>query len=183
LPVSETHSAKPLSPYGFHKLQGELLCEEFAQVYGLGTASVRIFSAYGPGLRRQVIWDMCAKLLSPAREPILLYGTGRESRDFIHARDVARALLLLATSAPCKGERYNLGAGREVTIAELFQMLSRELGCRTEPIFSGESRPGDPLNWRADISRLKSLGFEPSVDLEQGLRTFAAWVTAELSGK
>ncbi len=179
LPISETHSTAPLSPYGYHKLQSELLCEEFARIYGVPTASVRIFSAYGPGLRRQVIWDICTKLLNGGGD-LKLYGTGRESRDFIHAADVARALMLLAEKAPCEGERYNLASGQEVTIAELFDRLAKALGCAAQPIFGGEVRAGDPLNWRADISRLQMLGFQPTVSLDQGLRGVAAWASAEL---
>lgn len=181
LPISEAHSTAPLSPYGYHKLQSELLCEEFARIYGVPTASVRIFSAYGPGLRRQVIWDICAKLLNGGGK-LELYGTGRESRDFIHSADVAKALLLLAEAAPCEGERYNLASGQEVTIAELFDRLATALNQQARPVFGGQVRPGDPLNWRADISRLQALGFQPSMSLEQGLRGVAAWASAELLG-
>ncbi|MHA3771977.1 NAD-dependent epimerase/dehydratase family protein [Verrucomicrobiota bacterium sgz303538] len=180
LPVCETHPTAPLSPYGYHKLQSELLCEEFTCVYGLPTAAVRIFSAYGPGLRRQVIWDICAKLLNGG--DLRLYGTGRESRDFIHAVDVAKALVLLAERAPCDGERYNLASGQEVTIAELFNQLALALDRPAQPIFDGQTRAGDPLNWRADVGRLQTLGFQPSVSLDHGLRGVAAWASAELLG-
>jgi len=83
LPVSETQTVAPISPYGFHKLMCEQMCLEFTKVYGLQTASLRIFSAYGPGLRRQVVWDICQKAITQGS--LLLQGTGQESRDFIHA--------------------------------------------------------------------------------------------------
>ena len=63
LPVGEDAPAAPISPYGFHKRQSELLCREFTDVYGMKTAVARIFSAYGEGLRRQVLWDICRKSL------------------------------------------------------------------------------------------------------------------------
>ena len=178
LPVTEEHACAPLSPYGWHKRQCELLCEEFARIYRLPTAVVRIFSAYGPGLRRQVIWDICAKALTnPALE---LRGTGDESRDFIHAADVARALAVLADNAAFTGEIYNLASSEETTISHLAKHLLA-LVRRDIPItFDGARSAGDPLHWRADITRLRRLGFAPEISLEQGARSVAAWCSAEL---
>ena len=179
LPVSETHRCAPLSPYGYHKRVCELLCEEYSRIYSLKTAVVRIFSAYGAGLRRQVVWDICAKALTaPALQ---LRGTGRESRDFIHASDIARAVLLLGVGAECDGEVYNLATGCETTVAELADTLVELLGMNVRATFDGVQAAGDPLHWRADISRLKALGFAPRVTLPEGLRTFATWAAAELS--
>ena len=179
LPIDELQPVAPISPYGFHKLQAELICREFAEVYGLRTASVRIFSAYGPGLRRQVLWDVCRMAL--AGKGLKLQGSGNESRDFIHAHDVARALLLIAKKGTLTGEYYNLATGREVTIAELSRMVIRALNLSEQPEFSGSLPPGTPLNWQADISKLKSIGFAPSVSLEDGVGTYAGWCRAELA--
>jgi UDP-glucose 4-epimerase len=180
LPVSEDHPIAPLSPYGYHKRQAELLCEEFSRIYGLPTASARIFSAYGPGLRRQVVWDVCEKVLTTGR--LTLHGTGSESRDFIHAADIARALCMVAEKAPCEGEIYNLASGRAVTIDELATLLLEALDSRVVPVFNGTATPGDPLHWRADMTKLSTLGFAPAISLEQGVRAVAAWCAAELSG-
>jgi UDP-glucose 4-epimerase len=179
LPVAETHPIAPLSPYGYHKRQAELLCEEFSRIYALPTASARIFSAYGPGLRRQVVWDTCEKVLATGQ--LALRGTGAESRDFIHAADIARALHLLATNAPCEGEIYNVASGREATIAELAAILLDALGSSVKAIFDGAATPGNPLHWRAGIGKIGALGFAPAIPLEQGLRTTAAWCAAELA--
>ncbi|MEO8350667.1 MAG: NAD-dependent epimerase/dehydratase family protein [Chthoniobacteraceae bacterium] len=178
LPISESHPVAPLSPYGFHKRQCELLIEEFARVYAVPALAVRIFSAYGPGLRRQVVWDIFARTLTKGR--LSLHGTGAESRDFIHAADVARGLVLLAEKAPAQGEIYNLATGRETTINELARLLLPILGANLEPEFDGCSTPGDPVNWRADVTPLTNLGFAPAVSLEDGLRGVAAWCAAEL---
>ena len=136
LPVSEVQVPDPLSPYGWHKLQCEMLCAEYSRFFDLPTAVVRIFSAYGPGLRRQVIWDICERALTKGE--LFLHGTGRESRDFIHATDIARGLVLLAESGAAIGEVYNLATGREVTIAELAELLLRELAPGIVPVFDGE---------------------------------------------
>jgi UDP-glucose 4-epimerase len=180
LPVSESQSVAPLSPYGFHKLQCEQLCLEFTKVYGLPTTSVRIFSAYGPGLRRQVLWDICQKAIT--QKSVTLQGTGQESRDFIHALDIAKALMVVANSAPMQGEVYNLASGSEVTIFELANMILNVLEHNSIPQFDGIVPIGTPLNWQSDVSKLSSLGFTTSVPLERGIKTFTNWCRAELVG-
>ncbi|PSN20255.1 dTDP-glucose 4,6-dehydratase [filamentous cyanobacterium CCP5] len=180
LPVSEAQVSAPLSPYGFHKLQCEQLCLEFAKIYHLPTASVRIFSAYGPGLRRQVIWDICRKALM--EKQLMLQGSGQESRDFVHALDIARAIDAVVNRAPMQGEVYNLASGREVKIAELANLVVNALDYNLTPEFDGVIPPGNPLNWQADISQLQALGFSASVSLEQGLKTFVSWCRSELAG-
>lgn len=180
LPVPETQSPNPISPYGFHKWQCEQLCAEFATVYNLPTASVRIFSAYGPGLRRQVVWDICWKTITS--DALHMLGTGQESRDFIHPLDITKALQLIVESASMQGEVYNLASGQEVTIEALATMVVNALGYDLSPQFDGIVPPGVPRNWRADISKLRALGFEPSISLQQGIATYAHWCRAELVG-
>lgn len=180
LPVGETARVKPISPYGFHKRHGELLCEEFSSLYGIPTSCLRIFSAYGPGLRRQVIWDLCHQAVT--RGTLVLKGTGGESRDFIHVRDVVSAARLVLQKAEMRGEVYNVASGEEVTIRELASGLARALELDVEPEFDGVVPVGNPLNWRADISKLRALGFSPSWNLERGLHASATWCRAELCG-
>lgn len=180
IPISESQVTTPISPYGFHKLQCEQICLEFTKLYQVPTASVRIFSAYGPGLRRQVLWDICQKAI--AHDSVLLQGTGEESRDLIHALDIARALEIVARQAPMEGEAYNLAKGREVAIKALANLVLAALELDRSLVFDGVVPVGNPLNWQADISKLKALGFLPQVELEQGIKTFATWCRAELVG-
>ena len=180
LPIVERCTPAPVSPYGFHKLQSEQLCAEFSKVYKLKTASVRIFSAYGPGLRRQVIWDICQKAI--LQDSLILQGTGEESRDFIHALDIANAIDCITSSAEMNGEFYNLATGEEVKIRSLVELVLESLEIEKQPEFNGIVPIGVPLNWRADISRLRSLGFAPTISFDQGIKTFAYWCRAELLG-
>jgi UDP-glucose 4-epimerase len=169
LPIGEAAPLNPISPYGFHKMQSEAACREYAAVYGLRTASARIFSAYGSGLKRQVVWDLCQKAM--ASESMLLQGVGDESRDFVHASDVAQAIMTLCNHAPLKGEAYNVASGQETTIADLAKMTLRELGRNETAIrFEGRAMPGNPSRWCADISRIKALGYSCKVTLIQGIR-------------
>jgi UDP-glucose 4-epimerase len=146
----------------------------------MATASVRVFSAYGAGLRRQVIWDICDKMVTG--KSLELHGTGKETRDFVHAVDVTRALAVIADAAPMEGEAYNIGSGRQVSVAELSDMICGMLGFRGRPHFDGIVPRGDPLHWQADITRIKSLGFSPQIDLEEGIRSFVKWCREELAG-
>ena len=178
LPVAETSLPKPISPYGAHKLQSELICAEFSHLFGLRTASARVFSAYGPGLRRQVLWDLCHKAITKGR--IEAQGNGDESRDFLHARDLCEGLALLAERAPMSGEVYNFGSGEETSIRNLAELVVRALRLDCEIAFDGCVPKGTPLNWRADISAMKALGFLPKVGIEDGVRSYAEWCSIEL---
>ena len=127
-----------------------------------------------------MVWDICQKAITQGS--LLLQGTGEESRDFIHALDIAKALSIILESAPMTGEVYNLGTGREVKISELATMVLNSLEQDFTPEFDGVVPPGNPLNWQADISKLKSIGFTPTVELERGVKTFVNWCRAELVG-
>ena len=178
LPIREDHDLRPVSPYGYHKLIVEKICAEFSAIYGVPTVIARIFSAYGTGLRRQVIHDLCYKALT---EPVLrLRGTGAESRDFINVRDVAQGIYLLAERAPGAGEAYNLASGQETTISELAGMVVALSGRDLAIDFDGRNPPGNPRNWRADISRMAQLGFAPTIPLDQGLKAYADWCRIEV---
>jgi len=181
LPVSESAPAAPLSPYGLHKLMAEQAGALFRRLYGLPFAALRVFSAFGEGLRRQVVWDLCRKVLREGR--LYLMGTGRETRDFIHAADVARAARLVAERAPLQGEVYNLALGRELSIAELARLVAGELGYRGAVEFDGLLPAGTPRRWRADTARLQALGFRPRVELEEGLRAFVRWCREQLQAQ
>jgi UDP-glucose 4-epimerase len=173
LPVSEDTEPLPISPYGFHKLMCETLIKEFGTVYGLRGCSVRIFSAYGRGLRRQVLWDICRMALQKGL--VQLRGTGDETRDFIHAEDIANGIALIAERAPFTGEAYNMATGTATRIRDLSEMLVNALGVDARIAFTGAGRTGDPSFWQADLSLISELGFRPAVNLNKGAEDFARW--------
>ena len=178
LPVTENQEPAPLSPYGYHKWQAELLCQEFSQVYGLSTCSVRVFSAYGPGLRRQVIWDICNKILK--NKSLILHGTGKESRDFIHVEDITHAFEIISKNADMNGEVYNLANGQDISISRLADLICEHLGSKLEPAFDGSTHVGNPNNWKADITKIKNLGFEPLINFDDGIKNVVNWCKSEL---
>lgn len=167
LPVSEACSIQPISPYGYHKWISETLCHEYQTIHSMKTTIVRLFSAYGHGLRKQVVWDIFQKIRQSSEQNVHLFGTGEESRDFLHVYDVAKAMELLITHQ-AEGF-FNLGSGKETTISELSQTICEVIDFQGRVMFNGEVRPGDPRNWRADIGKIKALGFQPEVNLRDGL--------------
>jgi len=172
LPIAEGDRRHPVSPYGLHKAACEDLCGYFTRIEGIDCRVMRIFSAYGAGLRKQILWDLCTKIEKPGK--IALFGTGAETRDFIHVDDVVRAAGLIMF----KGESgiYNVANGAEVRIDAVVKALLRVADISEQRLsFSGEQKPGDPLNWRADTSRLNALGYVQSVPLDVGIKGYFEW--------
>ncbi|RTE07922.1 NAD-dependent epimerase/dehydratase family protein [Paenibacillus whitsoniae] len=174
LPVCEDMQTQPISPYGYHKLMSELLAEEYSKVYGLSTLVLRIFSAYGEGLRKQVLYDLCSRFLDHTSDNVLVYGTGNETRDFIHISDLAKAIDVLIhhnTSGI-----FNIGSGIGTTIGKLAYLIRDSFSIDKEIVFTGNVRKGDPLYWEANIDKLASYGFTPEISIEAGVSKYCNWV-------
>lgn len=174
LPIKEKSLTYPLSPYGIHKLQSEQICEEFFKFFDVPTCSLRIFSAYGEGLNKQLFWDLYKK--TKPQQKISLFGTGKESRDFIYIQDLVNAIELVSIKASCKGEKINIANGEEVYIEDCVYEFYNFFNKKIEYNFSGESRLGDPNNWVADISILKKLGYKRKYSLKNGLEKYYKWL-------
>jgi UDP-glucose 4-epimerase len=174
LPISESDPLHPLSPYGWHKLIAEQLCKEYTTVYGLQTAIIRPFSVYGPGLHKQMFWDLFQKINhAAANTSIELLGTGKESRDYIHVADLVKGIDLVLRKGILKAEMYNLASGIETTIEEVVAVFFGALEFAGKYAFNGHVREGDPLNWRADITKIKGLGFAAGFDIPAGMQHLA----------
>jgi UDP-glucose 4-epimerase len=174
LPISEQTPIAPVSPYGVSKYAAEQYVSLYARLHGLRTASLRLFSVFGPGQRKQVVFDLIAKLAAdPDRLEVI--GLGSELRDFVFVEDVVAAAIAVMERAPLTGEAYNVASGCGITIGELAGHVADLLGLAPVVSYTGEVRPGDALHWVADISRLRALGFAPAVSVRDGVRRVAAW--------
>ena len=169
LPIAEDAPIAPISPYGWHKRFSEQVLEEFAVLFGIRTASLRIFSAYGPQLQRQVVWDLAVRALASEAGPLVLRGLSDDSRDFIHGRDVAVAAQLIAERGALSGECYNVASGAETKIATIAQLVIEAVGSSSNIAFDQERPAGNPARWHADIGRLMALGFRPGTTLVDGI--------------
>jgi len=174
LPIVEENISCPMSPYGTHKLYSEQICQEFQKYFGLKTCSLRVFSAYGPGLKKQLFWDIYQKQLMS--DSIILYGTGKESRDFIFIKDLLYAVECVINNSAFDGKAYNLANGEEDSIEKVANLFLRHFSPNKKAIFSGEFKVGDPMHWRANIDSLKQMGYKKSVTLEEGLSAYANWI-------
>jgi len=175
LPITEESALLPLSPYGWHKLISETLCKEYYQLYRLPVVIVRPFSVYGPGLRKQIFWDLYQKCNSGVQE-LTLWGTGLESRDFIYIDDLISAIYIILERSPMKADVYNLANGSEATIADASRIFINNFDSRLSIQFNNKQREGDPTNWIADINKLKSVGYNSEYTFAEGIKITTEWL-------
>jgi UDP-glucose 4-epimerase len=181
LPKREDMPPRPLSPYAAGKLAGESMLATWSRAFGLETVALRYFNVYGPRQADDspysgVIAQFLRRILA-GRAPTI-FGDGEQSRDFVFVADVVRANLLAMERPLEAGAVINIGTGNRVTIRSLARTLARLADSAVEPVHE-PAREGDVLHSLASIERARSwLGFQPSVELEEGLRRTLDWYRA-----
>ena len=180
-PVREEARLDPKSPYAAQKLLGESYCRQLGGAAGLHTVVLRFFNVYGP---RQdpgspysgVISVFCERLLRGAAP--LIYGDGRQTRDFVCVDDVVQALTRAASAGVEQGATFNIASGRSRSVLELHAALAAAIGNRVAPTFA-PARVGDIVHSAADITRARrDLCYEPASKFEDGLARTIAWYRA-----
>jgi UDP-glucose 4-epimerase len=172
LPITEASPLDPISPYGVHKKIAEDLCRSYGATFGLRVSIVRLFSAYGVALRKQLLWDASCKVRS---QDYRFDGTGDETRDLVHAEDASRLLLLAGEHAGPDVPVVNGASGAEVSIRSVLGELFRALDVGREPEFTGTARSGDPDRYAGDPSAALAWGWTPQRAWEEGVREYARW--------
>jgi UDP-glucose 4-epimerase len=167
VPTPETCPAAPVSAYGEHKR----MCEELCVASGIAAVIVRLFSVYGPGLRKQLLWDACRKA---DRGELTFAGTGDEERDWLHIDDAAALIVRAAQEASASVPIFNGASGAGVRVRDVVGQIYRELGAG-QPQFSGAARAGDPQRYVGDITRARALGWSPRILIERGIAQYVAW--------
>lgn len=171
-PIPETESISPSSPYGIDKATLDRYARVYYELYGVETVTLRYFNAYGPRQTASDYSGVISIFLEQAMNsrPITVHGDGSQTRDFVHVDDIVQANLKAAV-ADTVGEAYNIGTGREISIRELAGIIREVIGSESEVVYT-KSREGDIDQSVADISKAQEkLGYEPSVSLENGLRS------------
>jgi UDP-glucose 4-epimerase len=176
VPASEDAPFLPLSPYGIAKKCGEEYLAGWNRIHGTVHVSLRFANVYGPrqdaGLEGGVVAIFLERLARG--EETVIFGDGGQSRDFVYVDDVVRALLATVGRS---GGPYNVGTGKDVTVAELHAACAAVAAVDTEPRLA-EARLGDVRRSVLDVSRIeRELGWRPEVELEDGLRRTWAWMT------
>jgi UDP-glucose 4-epimerase len=177
VPIPLTTPLQPVSPYGCHKVMAEQLARSYAAQFGQSVSIARLFSIYGPGLRKQLVYDLCCRVAG-GETPLALGGTGRELRDWCHVDDAVNGLLAMPTSGVGGVEVCNLATGQATDVATVANIILSAWGCAASPTFSGVSRAGDPFSLVAASDSLPP-GFVPQVSLEAGLTDAVTWFRSE----
>jgi UDP-glucose 4-epimerase len=182
IPIKEDHPAEPDTPYGCTKLCKEKLCLAYSKLYPLDVVCLRYFNVYGPNQRYDAYGNVIPIFVFRMLEnkPLIVYGDGEQTRDFVHVDDVVQANILAADSDGVSGA-FNIAGGKSNTINSLIRLITANQGiaCKTEYT---NKRPGDVLHSLADISlAAKTFGYAPSVTLEEGLKNYVAWARLEVA--
>lgn len=172
LPLSESSPLNPISPYGMHKKIVEEICQSYAHHFSIPVAIVRFFSLYGPGLRKQLLWDSCKKI---EQNDFNFYGTGKEIRDWLHVKDAATLLLNLSSHASSDALIVNGGTGKGTTVSEIVNEVVLRMNKKCTLKFSHKPKPGDPAGYIADIKKATSLGWKPQYHLHEGIEEYVNW--------
>lgn len=175
VPIPEDAPKRPTSPYGLDKHSVDEYARLYTELYDLETVVLRYFNVYGPGQPAGDYSGVISVFLDRARrtEPLTVHGDGMQTRDFVHVDDVVQANRLAATTDTV-GEAFNIGTGTATSIETLAETVLDVTDSATEIIHT-EARPGDIDESQADISKAaETLGYEPQVDLVEGLSTLGA---------
>jgi UDP-glucose 4-epimerase len=182
LPIDEEHPTEPDSPYGVSKLAEEKMCLAYSRLYGLEAVCLRYFNVYGVNQRYDaygnVIPIFTYRLLRG--EPLVIYGDGEQTRDFVNVEDVARANLLAAQAQSQSGV-FNIASGVAITINKLVEIL-RDVSDVAITVRHDAPRKGDVRDSLADISAAaKAFGYYSKVGIHDGLTEYVCWAKSELS--
>jgi dTDP-L-rhamnose 4-epimerase len=168
--------------YAITKVDQERLVLTWGKQTGVPVVALRYSCTYGP---RQSIFNpytgviaiFCTRLLNNL--PPILYEDGGQTRDFSFVEDIARANFLAATTDRLDGLAVNVGSGKAVTIREIAELVGEALRVRIEPIARGEFRPGEMRHLTSDITRIRDLGYEPQVQLTNGIERYLQWIRSQ----
>ena len=176
IPIKEDHPIDPDSPYGCSKLCEEKLCLSYSKLYDLEAVCLRYFNVFGPNQRfdayGNVIPIFVYKMLH--NEPIIVYGDGNQTRDFVHVNDVVQANINSANSIGVS-EAFNIASGNRISINDLIKLITKNYKKEVKIEYANK-RPGDVMHSLADISFARDeINYNPSVDFEKGIYDYVNW--------
>lgn len=180
LPIHEDSLCKPVSPYGYDKYCSEKISEMYSVIYGIKTYSLRVFSVYGKGQQKLLIWDIVNKFMYD--DAVRLFGTGGETRDYICIDDLVNVINIFVSQKNIACGIYNVANGTQISVKKIADLVKHYLNSEKTIVFTNKSRAGDPLNWEADIEKIKKLGYTQTVQFEDGLHGYVRWAVKYLKG-
>ena len=182
IPTPECTPGGGETVYALTKVDQERLVLLWGKQTGVPTVALRYSCTYGP---RQSLFNpytgviaiFCTRLLN-GLAPVM-YEDGGQTRDLCFVEDIARANLLVATTDKLDGLPVNVGSGRATSVRDLAGIIGRQLGVTIEPLARGEFRPGEIRSLISDISRIRTIGYEPQTTLELGIRRYVEWIRTQ----
>ncbi len=182
IPTPESTPGGGETVYALTKVDQERLVLLWGKQTGTPTVALRYSCTYGP---RQSLFNpytgviaiFCTRLLNH-QQPVM-YEDGGQTRDLCFVEDIARANLLVATSDKLDGLPVNVGSGRATSVRDLAKIIAGKLGIDIAPLARGEFRPGEIRSLISDISRIRTIGYEPSVTIEQGIGRYIDWIRTQ----
>ncbi len=183
IPMKETHPCEPTTVYGVSKLAGELYAKAFFKLYNLPVIIVRPFNTYGKRSHFEAVYgEVIPKFVIRASNnlPLIIYGSGRQTRDFIYIDDTIRGILSSGECDNLIGDVINVGTSKEVSINEIAKIVLSVLKKDDVGVSYVENRPGDIERHCADISKAKRLlNFVPKVEIKEGIKMYIDWLLAQ----
>ena len=176
LPIQEDETCMPISPYGLHKKFAEELCHFYHLHYHIPMTIVRPFSVYGPGLKKQLLWDACTKLSSNQSQ---FFGDGTELRDWIHISDLVTLLGNIAQSEMTVFETINACSGKGETVADVLTTMKHYFPSVPPISFNHNAKGGDPIGLVGSNSKALHIGWKPSISLDEGIKDYILWYKKE----
>lgn len=169
LPIDEVHPKNPTSPYGLSKWTAEKYIELWAKTDGISFMNLRFANVYGPRQGEMQEGGVVAKFLSQmkAQKECVIYGDGRQTRDFVYVKDVAKGVVMAAENP--QNEALNIGTGKPITVDALYEESAKSLNVDAKPLY-GEKRTGDIVDSYFDVTKAKQIfEFEAQTQLPAGI--------------
>jgi UDP-glucose 4-epimerase len=183
IPKIESMPAEPKSPYAASKYEGERHCRSFTDEGRLATVSLRYFNVFGPYQDPGSEYTAAVPAFiekAIRNEPITIFGDGRQTRDFIHVKDIVAANSFFALESQATGI-FNVACGRQITITDL-ALTIRTLAKSSSTINYGAERPGDVKHSVAGIDKIQMAGFRSVCDMAGGLRATIEFFRRDIAG-
>jgi dTDP-L-rhamnose 4-epimerase len=182
LPTPEATPCGGETVYALTKVDQERLVLLWGKQTGIPTVALRYSCTYGP---RQSLFNpytgviaiFCTRLLNG--QPPVMYEDGGQTRDLCFVEDIAHANLLVASTDDLDGLPVNVGSGRATTVRELASIIAEQLGVNLAPVARGEFRPGEIRSLISDISRIRTIGYEPQITIERGIERYVDWIRTQ----
>lgn len=172
--IIETYVGKPASPYGYHKKIAEDLCQSYSEKYNLHISILRLFSVYGIGLKKQLLWDACNKIMN-AKNQVEFWGTGEETRDFIHVNDVVSLISKLLQ----QNEVFlivNGGTGKRITVKEIVYLIKQLINSDCTINFNNQVSEGNPRYYLACMKKQIEYCSQDMMSIEDGITEYIQWI-------